>query len=83
MAYPCDDKSVEEPAAVGVDGPTLIGHVMKLPEKYRVTIHLYYYEGYSVKEIADITGSSASAVTTRLMRARERLKEMLLKEDKQ
>ncbi len=62
---------------------SLIGYVMKLPEKYRVTIHLYYYEGYSVKEIADITGSSTSAVTTRLMRGRERLKEMLLKEDKQ
>ena len=61
----------------------LLESVMSLPPKYRVTIHLYYYEGYSVKEIADITGAAASSVTTRLMRGRERLKEMLLKEDKQ
>ncbi len=70
---PCEDE----------EDRSLIEYVMKLPEKYRVTIHLYYYEGYSVKEIADITGASASSVTTRLMRGRERLKEMLLKEDKQ
>ena len=59
---------------------TLYECVMALPQKYRVTIHLYYYEGYSVKEIADILGATASAVTTRLMRGREQLKEMLLKE---
>lgn len=70
---PCEDP----------EDKSLIEYVMKLPEKYRVTIHLYYYEGYSVKEIAVITGASASSVTTRLMRGRERLKEMLLKEDKQ
>ncbi len=70
---PCEDE----------EDRSLIEYVMKLPEKYRVTIHLYYYEGYSVKEIADMTGASVSSVTTRLMRGRERLKEMLLKEDKQ
>lgn len=54
--------------------------VCKLPPKYRAAIHLYYYEGYSVKEIADMTGDSVSAVTTRLARARERLKKLLLRE---
>lgn len=49
--------------------------VSKLPPKYRAAIHLYYHEGYSVKEIADIMGDSVSAVTTRLARAREKLKE--------
>lgn len=44
--------------------------ISKLPPKYRVAIHLYYYEGYSVKEIADMTGDSVSTVTTRLARAR-------------
>lgn len=58
----------------------LIESVMSLPPKYRSTIHLYYYEGYSVKEIADMLGITATAVTTRLKRGRERLKEMLLKE---
>ena len=54
--------------------------VSKLPPKYRAAIHLYYYEGYSVKEIADMTGDSVSAVTTRLARAREKLKKLLLEE---
>lgn len=54
--------------------------VSKLPPKYRAAIHLYYYEGYSVKEIADMTGDSVSAVTTRLARARDKLKKLLLKE---
>ena len=58
----------------------LIECVMSLPPKYRATIHLYYYEGYSVKEIADILGVTVTAVTTRLKRGREKLKEMLLKE---
>lgn len=56
--------------------------VTKLPPKYRTVIHLYYYEEYSVKEIADIIGASETVVTTRLFRAREKLKKTLLKEDK-
>ncbi|MDE6728968.1 MAG: sigma-70 family RNA polymerase sigma factor [Oscillospiraceae bacterium] len=54
--------------------------VSKLPPKYRAAIHLYYYEGYSINEIADITGDSVSTVTTRLARAREKLKKLLLRE---
>lgn len=54
--------------------------VMKLPPKYRALIHLYYYEGYSVKEIADISGGSVSTITTRLSRARDKLKKLLLRE---
>lgn len=59
----------------------LMEAVMSLPPKYRSVIHLYYYEGYSAKEIADMLGVSVSSVTTRLARARERLKDMLLRED--
>lgn len=55
----------------------LLESVMRLPPAYRAVIHLYYYEGYSVKEIADMTGTSVSATTTRLSRGRERLKKLL------
>lgn len=55
--------------------------VMALPVKYRSIVHLYYYEGYSVKEIADILKVSASAVTTRMTRARGLLKGILLGEE--
>ena len=48
--------------------------VNTLPEKYRIVIHLFYYEGYSQKEIARITGRTESAVSTRLQRGRELLR---------
>ena len=52
--------------------------VMSLPKKYRQVIHLYYYEDYCTAEIADILGISRTAVTTRLLRGREKLKQELL-----
>ena len=51
--------------------------VMRLPKNYRQVTHLFYYEGYSVKEIAEILKIKESAVTTRLSRARKKLKEEL------
>ena len=51
--------------------------VMHLPEKYRIVIHLFYYEEYSVHEIADILKLSESNVKVRLSRGRSLLKEKL------
>lgn len=51
--------------------------VMKLSEKYRVIIHLFYYEDYSVNEIADILKLSVSNVKVRLSRGRMLLRETL------
>ncbi|MGN0473798.1 MAG: RNA polymerase sigma factor [Acutalibacteraceae bacterium] len=48
--------------------------VRALPPKYRVVVHLYYYEDYSVSEIADMLGLKETAVQTQLMRARNKLK---------
>ncbi len=48
--------------------------VFRLPEAYKVPIHLYYYEGYSVAEIGEILKLSQSAVKMRLKRGRDRLK---------
>lgn len=48
--------------------------VMALPERYKIPIHLYYYEGYSVAETAEILSLSQSAVKMRLKRGRELLK---------
>lgn len=66
--------------AFGIDAPeesALFSAVMDLPKNYRVVVSLYYYEGYSVKETASILGLRESAVQTRLMRARQKLKERL------
>lgn len=55
----------------------LFEEVMKLPEKYRIVIHLFYYEDYSVREIAGILKLSESNVKTRLSRGREMLRNVL------
>ena len=54
--------------------------VMKLPEKYRIIIHLFYYEDYTTQEIADILKISLSNVKVRLSRGRMLLKEVLQEE---
>ena len=48
--------------------------VMALPEQYKLPIHLYYYAGYSVAEIAEILKLGQSAVKMRLKRGRELLR---------
>ena len=53
---------------------------MHLPEKYRIVIHLYYYEDYAVREIADILKLSESNVKIRLSRGRALLKKILKEE---
>lgn len=62
------------------ESENLFETVMKLPEKYRIVIHLYYYEDYSVNEIADILKLSESNVKTRLSRGRAMLKNVLKEE---
>ncbi len=54
--------------------PDVLGEVLKLPLKYRTAIHLHYYCGYSVNEIADIQKTNPSTVKTHLKRGREQLK---------
>jgi len=52
----------------------------KLSEKMRAIILLKEIEGFSYEEIADILGCSRGTVKSRLFRARERLKEILVTE---
>lgn len=51
--------------------------VKKLPEKYRSVVHLYYYEEYPIRDIAEILQKKETTIQTRLMRARNMLKEQL------
>ena len=54
--------------------------LMALGEKYRVVVYMYYYEGYSTPEIADVIGKNETTIRSLLHRARNKLKDML-KED--
>jgi len=58
----------------------LLEAVMALPEKYRVVIHLFYYEDYSIRDIAGILRLTESTVKTRLSRGRKLLKATLKEE---
>lgn len=55
---------------------TLIA-VKELPEKYRTAVYLYYYEGYSCGEIAEMLGCIKSTIISRLARGRKILKKMI------
>lgn len=52
----------------------LLEIVMSLSVKERTVIYLYYYEGYTAKEIAGILKITASAVRSRMERARRHLR---------
>lgn len=70
--------ALEEEAAV-LDEPSreVLEAVLKLPEKYRDVIYLFYYEEYPAVEIAKILGRKENTVYTWLSRAKELLRERL------
>ena len=74
------DESVADMSDFTQDKLNLYEYVEGLKPKYRTIIYLYYYEEYTVKEIAGILKLSQTAVTTQLNRARGQLKEILLEE---
>lgn len=59
---------------------SLFEAVLNLPEKYRVVIHLFYYEDMSIKEISGVMRISESNVKVRLSRGRKLLKNVLMEE---
>lgn len=61
------------PAESGEEGEVLEA-VMALEPKYRLSIYLYYYEGCSVREVAQALHAKESTVQTWLQRAREKLR---------
>lgn len=49
--------------------------IVKLDDKYKIPLLLYYYEGYSVKEIAKMLGEKENTIKSNLSRGRKKLKE--------
>lgn len=58
------------------DNPVLEA-VLSLPAEYKTVVHMYYYEGYTAREIAGALRCPQATVRTRLARARKLLKTML------
>ena len=57
--------------------------VLGLKQKYQLPIYLYYYEGYSTKEISRILKINHSTILSQLRIGREKLKLVIEKEEKQ
>ncbi len=73
----CNIEACAEIAQPDTEEDSVLAMVQTLPEKYRVPLYLHYYEGYQIREIAEILGEHPATINTRLDRGRKRLKQML------
>lgn len=75
------DELKENLADEKVDNLSFVWDAVKsLPVKYCEIIHLFYYEGYSTKEISAILEKKESTVRSILRRGRQQLKNILKEE---
>ena len=59
------------------DEKAILEAVLNLPPKYRLVIYLYYYEDFSMLQIAHVCGTKETTIRSQLFRARKRLKASL------
>lgn len=55
----------------------LLNELQRLPKKYSVTLYLYYYEEYSIKEISVMLNKNENSIKTLLARGRKLLRKNL------
>lgn len=75
-------KEKRETCEEGVGG-YLTECMQQLSGKYRMILHLYYYEEYSIREIADLLHMKENTVASRLSRGRGKLKQIFEKGGKE
>lgn len=73
---PLDDRHLSREEAVD----ETFSMILALPEKYKLTIYLFYYEGYSAKEIGGMLGKKQSTIWKYLKVGRDMLREQLKEE---
>ncbi|MBR3137208.1 MAG: RNA polymerase sigma factor [Clostridia bacterium] len=61
----------------GDDSYEVLDAVQNLPVQDRYAVYLYYYEGYGVKEIGHLLKEPEGTISSRLSRARKKLKALL------
>lgn len=64
-------------------GGTILEKLNRLPSQQAQVLTLYYYENYSVVEIAQILGIPRPTVSMRMSRGRKRLRELLMEEEQE
>ena len=71
------DTLTTEPQFTTQENTDLYDAIKSLPSKCSMVVYLFYYEGYSTKEIGKLLHIKEATVRTRLVRARKLLKEQL------
>lgn len=77
----CDKENLQEVCQINESQSELLEIVLNLPEKYKIPIHLYYYEQYTIAEISRIMGIKASTIQTRMQRGRKLIEKKLKEEE--
>lgn len=55
----------------------LLETLQRIPEKYREILYLYYYEAFSIGEIAEMLSLKVNTVKSRLLRGRKKMAERM------
>lgn len=71
---PLDENIAQE---FGEDTYEVVDAVQALPTQDRYAVYLYYYEGYGVREIGHLLKEPEGTISSRLSRARKKLKALL------
>ena len=75
-----DYESIQADGSIQID--ETLKAVLALPTRYKDVIYLYYYDGYSAEEVAEILKKPYSTVRNHLMEARAYLKGVLEYEER-
>lgn len=71
------DEIIQSAADIPPDNKEVLEAVLSLPPKYKNSIYLHYYEGYTAPEISRIISKNVNTVYTYLNRGKQLLKERL------
>lgn len=77
---PLEEAEAIAAAPVQVPDTDLLAAMKRLPRNYRISIYLYYYEGYSAREIGTMLGKNEATINQYLSRGRRKLRTYLTEE---
>lgn len=75
-----DETVIKEQAFEMKEQGMLFKHIRRLPKNYALSLYLFYYEEYSIQEIAGIMDKNSNTVKSYLRRAKEQLRKHLVKD---
>lgn len=71
------EEAVNECAVSDNRSREILSAVLSLENKYKNVVYLFYFEGYSAREISEMLGKKENTIYSLLSRAREKLKKEL------